>query len=545
LSREFGDFQTPPSLVQNILERLSSSGETWSRALEPTCGRGNFIEGLLKLPTPPQEIQAIELQDNYIQNARDWVKYSSSTRVTIRQSNIFDLNFQKDLQWSDTGRLLVVGNPPWVTNSELGSLGSENLPLKSNIKNLKGIDARTGGSNFDIAEYIWLKRIKELASEQPTIALLCKISVARNILQFAFDAHLPITHASIYMINAKKWFGAAVEACLFRVEIGTGEPRYEAAVYQDLCATEPDFITGIVEKRLVTDMKAYRLVASTDGVCPVTWRQGLKHDAASVMELIYDSPNKLINKLGETVIVESEYLYPLLKSSDLYHGTNDKPKRAIIVTQKKLGEDTYHLKQNAPLLWNYLTTHINIFEQRKSSIYIERPSFAIFGVGEYSFAPYKIGISGFYKSPRFRAIGPINGRPVMLDDTCYFIPCYTAKETAFLASLLNDPVCLKLIESMIFLDAKRPVTKKLLQRINLVSLFDLVDKQALIKRATTELELLEGTLKQEKTVWPSSMENYLIEYFQNVGHTVAKKRVQAKRQVEQGDLFSDRVTMIK
>ncbi len=133
----------------------------------------------------------------------------------------------------------------------------------------------------------------------------------------------------------------------------------------------------------------------------------------------------------------------------------------------------------------------------------------------------------------------------MLDDTCYFIPCYTAKETAFLASLLNDLVCLKLIESMIFLDAKRPVTKKLLQRINLVSLFDLVDKQALIKRATAELELLKGTLKQEKTVWPSSMENYLIEYFQNAGHTDAKQRVQAKRQVEQGDLFSDRVTMIK
>jgi hypothetical protein len=83
------------------------------------------------------------------------------------------------------------------------------------------------------------------------------------------------------------------------------------------------------------------------------------------------------------------------------------------------------------------------------------------------------------------------------------------------------------------------------QRINLVSLFDLVDKQALIKRATTELELLEGTLKQEKAAWPSSMEDYLVEYFQNVGPTDAKKRVQAKRQVEQGDLFSEIATMIK
>jgi hypothetical protein len=544
LRREFGDFQTPLSLVEAILECLSSSGKRWSRVLEPTCGRGNFIEGLFNLSTPPREIQAIEFQGDYVLKAGEWTRHSSSTRVTIKQANIFDLNFQKDLQWHEKGPLLVVGNPPWVTNSELGSLGSENLPHKSNIKKLKGFDARTGESNFDIAESIWLKLIKELASEQPTIALLCKTSVARNVLQFAFDTFLPITNASIYMIDAKKWFGAAVEACLFCVEIGTGEARYEAAVYPNLCAKEPIFTTGIVGKRLVANVKAYRQVAATDGVCPVTWRQGLKHDAASVMELTYDNSNRLRNKPGETVIVESEYLYPLLKSSDLYHGTNDNPKRAIIVTQKKLGEDTNLLEQNAPLLWNYLTTHINIFGRRKSSIYIGQPPFAIFGIGDYSFAPYKVGISGFHKAPRFRAIGPVNGRPVMLDDTCYFIPCYTSMEAAFLVSLLNDPVCLSLVESMIFLGAKRPITKKLLQRIDLISLYNLVDKQAFIARGTAELELLEGTLKQKKAVWPSSMEDYLVEYFQNASITGGKKKIRTKGQLGQIHLFSDSVTAV-
>src|SRR5207302_7770979 len=115
------------------------------------------------------------------------------TRIIIKEANIFDLNFHTDLEWSETGPLLVVGNPPWVTNSELGTLGSDNLPQKTNIKGLRGIEARTGGSNFDIAEYIWLKLIRELASERPRIALLCKTSVARNVLQFAFDTNLPIT----------------------------------------------------------------------------------------------------------------------------------------------------------------------------------------------------------------------------------------------------------------------------------------------------------------------------------------------------------------
>jgi hypothetical protein len=545
LNKEFGDFQTPPTLVRAILERLHSNGRVWSRVIEPTCGRGNFIEGLLNLSIPPREIQAIEIQDSHILNARRFAEQSSSTRVVIKQANLFDFNFHKNLCWNEPGPLLVIGNPPWVTNAELGSLGSENLPHKSNIKKLRGMEARTGGSNFDIAEYIWLKLIEELASEQPTIALLCKISVARNVLQFAFDAHLPITHASIHMIDAKKWFGAVVEACLFCVQIGPGERRYEAEVYQNLRASEPDFTTGIVEKRLVADMNGYKQVAATDGFCPVTWRQGLKHDAASVMELIYDSFKKLRNKLGDNVIIEPEFLYPLLKSSDLYHGIINSPKRAIIVTQKRLGEDTHVLKHRAPQLWSYLTKYRNIFEQRKSSIYNEQPPFTIFGIGDYSFAPYKIGISGFHKVPRFRAIGPVDGRPVMLDDTCYFIPCFTAEEAAFLVSLLSDPLCLDFISSTIFLDAKRPITKKLLQRIDLASLFNSIDRQVLVSRANSELEKLEGTLVQEKEVWPSSIEDFLIAHAQNAGCIYPMKGgARGIKQARQDKLFPDIVTLV-
>ena len=189
MDKDFGDFQTPLSLVMAVLERLYASGKIWSRVLEPTCGRGNFIEGLLKLTTPPREIQGIEMQRHYLANVQRLAESSSSNQVVIKQASIFDLNVHQDLSWRTTGPLLVVGNPPWVTNSELGMLESTNLPQKTNIKKLRGIDARTGSSNFDIAEHIWLKLIQELAEEQPFIALLCKTSVARNILQFAFDTH--------------------------------------------------------------------------------------------------------------------------------------------------------------------------------------------------------------------------------------------------------------------------------------------------------------------------------------------------------------------
>lgn len=517
MKKEFGDFQTPPALVDAILEYLNTRGRVWSRVIEPTCGRGNFIASLLKQTRPPLEIQAIEIQDAHFDIAQKIARQASSTHVIINHASLFDLDLHSDLQWSEEGPLLVVGNPPWVTNAELGTLKSSNLPHKKNIKGLRGIEARTGESNFDIAEYIWIKLIKELASEQPTIALLCKTSVARNVLKFAFDAHFPIAQASIHMIDAKKWFGAAVEACLFCLEVGRREQRYEAKVYQNLCATEPEYTIGIVGKQLVANIKAYEQVAASDGVCPLTWRQGLKHDAASVMELTYDNSGSLRNKLGEVVIVESDYIYPLLKSSDLFHQGDVRTQRAILVTQKRLGENTYRLKQVAPQLWAYLTAHILTFEQRKSSIYKGQPPFAIFGIGDYSFAPYKVAISGLHKIPRFRAIGPVNGNPVMLDDTCYFIACNTAEQAAFLTGLLNDPLCLNLINSMIFLDSKRPVTKKLLQRVDLRALLGIVERQSLLSNAMIELERLEVISSQKEEIWPP-LEDFFADYASNQNH---------------------------
>ena len=511
MDREFGDFQTPLLLVDAVLKCLRASGKEWSRVIEPTCGRGNFIEGLLKLTQPPDEIQGIEIQDAHANLACEVARQSLQTRVVIQRANLFDLHLQRDVQWSGNGSLLVVGNPPWVTNAELGSLESNNLPVKTNVKGLRGLEARLGKSNFDITEYIWLKLIRELAKEQPTIALLCKTSVARNVLQFAFEAGLPIRNAFIRKIDAKKWFGAAVEACLFCVEVGSGEPEYAAAVYDDLFTNEPASITGIVGKQLVADVLAYQRVASIEGVSPVTWRQGLKHDAASVMELTYDNHGNLHNKSGEIIAIEPDYIYPLLKSSDLFNAVNMLPHRAIIVPQMRLGENTRALKQTAPRLWSYLTTYIDIFSQRKSSIYQGQPPFTIFGIGEYSFAPYKVGISGLHKTPRFRAIGPIDGLPVMLDDTCYFIACNSAEQAAFLTALFNDPLCLELIKSIAFLDAKRPITKKLLQRVDLRVLYSKVNRQAHILRVKDELEHL-GIEADLREVESDSIERFSNEY---------------------------------
>ena len=109
---------------------------------------------------------------------------------------------------------------------------------------LRGIDARTGESNFDISEAIWLKLIRELAPERPTIALLCKSAVARAVLQGrSTAADLPITRATLWRVDARRWFRASVDACLLRVEVGPGPRATEAEVFADLSALEPESST--------------------------------------------------------------------------------------------------------------------------------------------------------------------------------------------------------------------------------------------------------------------------------------------------------------
>src|SRR5690606_21504300 len=153
-----------------------------------------------------------------------------------------------------------------------------------------------------------------------------------------------------------------------------GEPaRYEASVFEDLQAPAPSTIMGVAQGQLVPDLAKYRRFAFADGTCPLTWRQGSQHDAAPVME---PSPAETgaRNKLGEEVDVEAEYVYPLLKSSDVVNLKHPEHRLWVIVPQKRLGENTRELEYTAPRLWRYLTSHADVFAIRMFTFYKHQPT---------------------------------------------------------------------------------------------------------------------------------------------------------------------------
>ncbi len=152
----------------------------------------------------------------------------------------------------------------------------------------------------------------------------------------------------------------------------------------------------------------------------------------------------------------------MLKSSEVAKGCSSCNRRVMLVTQRRVGDDTRSIERQAPKTWAYLESHRDRLQKRASTIYRGRPEFSIFGVGDYSFAPWKVVISGFYKSLRFFAVGPVSGKPVVLDDTSYFLPCRSEKEAELLAALLNSPQAQAFYSAFVFWDGKRPITADLL-----------------------------------------------------------------------------------
>ena len=472
---EFGDFQTPPDLAREIAVFLRESGETCDAIVEPTCGRGSFVAAAAAAFPKARVIYGFDINPEYVREVRGAVPSAGGRTLHLECRNFFKTDWTELLS-TLRGSVLVIGNPPWVTNSALGSIGSENLPAKTNFHGHNGFAAKTGKANFDISEWMLLKLVDALHRRAGCVAMLCKTAIARKVLRYAWMNRLNVGRCSLHVIDAQRHFGASVDACLLIVHTGTLEATATACVYPDLSFSGKISTIGLAGKELVADIDEYQRLRDIDGISYYTWRSGVKHDAAGVMEFQRENGH-FVNGLHEACRFEPTYLFPLLKSSDIANGRLT-PQRYALVTQRKPSDDTGEVKKHAPKTWAYLTAHAEALDQRRSIIYKKRPRFSVFGVGAYTFSPWKVAISGLYKNCRFAVVGEHDKKPIVVDDTCYFIPCASKHEARFICEILNSDVCQRFLRSLIFFDAKRPITIDILRRIDLARVAEHVNRAA-------------------------------------------------------------------
>jgi hypothetical protein len=416
--------------------------------------------------------------------------------IHLFHENVFDFNFIELGKQLKNEEVLILGNPPWVTNSTLSGMNSQNLPVKFNIKNHSGLDAITGKGNFDISEYISLMMLEYFSNKNGCMAFLIKNSVIKNIIRDLNRSHYRISGLEELNIDAKKEFNAFVEASLFYCNFNI-EPLYRCKQADFYISNSKSRLFGWVDNKFVSDIELYRSHKAYDGISPVVWRSGHKHDCSKVMEL-KKSDGKYVNKLREFIELEDDLVFEFLKSSDLKNRIITNSQKFTIVTQERIGQSTDYIRENYPLTYRYLEEKEKFFLDRKSSIYKNKPKFSIFGIGEYTFKRYKVAISGLYKSSKFSLIVPQKEKPILLDDTCYFLGFDALSDAIYTFLLLNHPTTQGFLKSLVFFDDKRAYTKDLLMRVDLNEIAGEMSFNEIAKKVNRSMpefkdEITEGT----------------------------------------------------
>lgn len=325
--REYGDYQTPIDFAEKICRYLKDYHHIRPTAVvEPTCGVGNFLKSSLLFDA--NEYYGIEINPEYCERCRNFI---DDSKVNVINTDFFDFS-SKDLI-KDKRQILVIGNPPWITNSTLSVLSSDNLPVKANFKKLKGIDAITGASNFDICEYIILKLINEYMNTNTIISMLCKTSVARNVFKELKRKYIAFVSCDILEFDASKIFGINTSACVLVILLSDKLLSSDICnVYDfecpDIIKSQFGYLNGQFYSNLDTD------IVNFDGRCCFEWRQGVKHDCSKVMELTMQN-GTLQNGKKDEVQIEDDIVFPLIKSSMFKSPVIHSFSKFVIVTQKK------------------------------------------------------------------------------------------------------------------------------------------------------------------------------------------------------------------
>lgn len=465
--KEYGDFQTPLSLARRVAALVGQKEMHFGTIIEPTCGVGAFLHAAAERFGASPKYWGFDVNPDYVETAKVALARSGPPRGTVQHRDFYSTNWKQFIS-EQAGPVLIIGNPPWITNAGMGVIKGNNLPEKSNFQGHRGLDAMTGKANFDISEWMIIRLLQALQGSRGVVAMLCKTATARKVLRHAWLNGFDAGPSSLHLIDSAAEFGVSVDACLLYTHIGFGAPEPTATVYGSLSSDQPLRTFGLSAGELVSDIDAYRELRDLDGMEHRKWRSGVKHDAAQVMEFTRTN-GYFINGHGERCELEDDYIFPLLKSSDLANGRL-RPTRFVLLTQRRTGDPTEQIKSIAPKTWRYLLEHADQLGRRGSSVYTNRARFSIFGVGDYSFSSAKVAISGLYKNLQFQALGTAGTKPIVVDDTCYFIPCDSKHEADFFTDLLNSETGRRFVSSLVFTDAKRPVTVDILKRIDLKKL---------------------------------------------------------------------------
>ncbi len=474
--RRTGSFQTPPWLVSLVLEPIRLDRK--EIVVEPSCGFGAFLLPLsLRLgPSWPRRLAGLDVSPGAVAVSRillagRWqyvlgrARAIEAAMTRVRQVDLFRIRWVHASSLAD----LAVGNPPWVAWEQIPPAYRRRLAEAARqwpeLVPSGGFEASLGGASDDLASLFVMMVAAKLVQPGGELHFVFKRSVLENRTGRAFRAGV-LSGGPLLGFQALEDLGDCGEifgrgggrAAVIRAR--TGRPCGERLPVRRW-SRKGDVVALADQEEVPADREGNWTIARSLGLrqgspLGARVRHGLKHDAEAVFafERIELGPDGLVSahpaRGGEPVLLEPDRLFPYVKSRHI------RPWRVagwryVLAVQDKAGEDVADLPDRLPRTWAYLQAHRKRLEARRSRVFRNGPFHTMFGLGDYSWAEFRVVWVGMGFRPQFAVLewvdDPVLGRrPALVDGACYQVATESEEEAWFLAGLLNCEMVRKALE---------------------------------------------------------------------------------------------------
>jgi methylase of polypeptide subunit release factors len=183
---------------------------------------------------------------------------------------------------------------------------------------------------------------------------------------------------------------------------------------------------------------------NTGGANGVYWVKEEGRNAAGMIKIenMVHCSKKTLAQLS--FLVEADLLYPLLRACNVRRWAAEPEARMIVTHEpdahlRAISEP--NMKNKYPRTYAYLMQFEGFLRSRKTQVVrnlmSRGPFYSIFGIGEYSFAPWKVVWTRIAKVEA-AVIGVVGDKPILPQETLTMVDCQSEMEAHYLAAVINS-----------------------------------------------------------------------------------------------------------
>ena len=403
---EEGIFFTAPHVVEEICQRIDFS--QINSVVDTTAGSCNFLLPLARR-FPEKTFYGVE---------RNRAIFEALSPLLDSVGNLY--LFQGDILL-DTFPIppcdLYLGNPPFINYADLPESYRERIkPLWTGYLPVqKGFSLLLGDSRGDIAALVFYHSLNTYLREGGRFAVILPNSLIKgNRATENFREFRGITVDRIVDISRTDAFLHTNRSCFYIMGTRGGETSYPLPYEKE---KEESFLIRKNGLLIEEDL-------SLEQGSEYSIRQGINTLGANGVFFFDRKPD-----------LEEELIRPLLRSGDVGENRAE-ASRWVLLPYSQKGEllTEGDLAESYPRAWGYLCSCRKKLEGRKSR-FARKNWYALFGIGPYTFAPYKV---------IWRAMGAKRLEAAVITDAIpnqamhAYIACDSRDEAEYLCGLLNS-----------------------------------------------------------------------------------------------------------